>query len=128
MGDPLREFAIVCEKDQAFGLRVETTDTEEPGEFPWQKIENGVASMHIFSGRNETGRFMQYDRHQRIDVNKFAIHFHVIARGRLRAEVRADFAVDGDAPGCDQTITIAPRANTGSGEETVEAHGARLRR
>jgi hypothetical protein len=122
MGEPLRELAIVCEKDQPFGLRVETADAEEPVKFLWQKIENRVASMHIFSGGNETGRFMQYNRQRWIGVNKFAVHFHVIVRSGLRAEVRADLAVDGDAPRRDQSITIASRTNTGSGEETVKAH------
>jgi len=40
---------------------------------------------------------VQHDGERSIGMNKFAIHFHVIARSRLRAEVCADLAVDPDA-------------------------------
>ena len=123
MGQPLGEFAIVCEKDQAFGLRVETTDAEEPGKFLWQKIENGVARMHIFSGRNEPRRFVQHDRQRRINMNKFAVHFYVISRGRLRAEVRANAAVDRDASSSDQLIAMPAGTDSSRGKEAIETHG-----
>ena len=40
---------------------------------------------------------MQHDGERRIDVNKFAVHFYVIAFCGLRAEVGADLAVNRDA-------------------------------
>jgi hypothetical protein len=122
MGQPLREFAIVCEKDQAFGLRVETTDAEEPGKFSWQKIENGVASMHIFSGRNEPRRFVQHDRKRWINMNKFAVDFYVIAHARLCTEVRAKAAVDRDASGRDQLIAMPAGTDSSRGKEAIETH------
>src|SRR5437899_11871027 len=97
MGEPLGQTTVVREKDEAFGLRVEPSHTEEPGKFSGQKIEDGVARVNIFSCRNETRRFVQHDGERWISTNKFAIHFNVIARSRLRAEVCADLAVDGDA-------------------------------
>ena len=55
-------------------------------------------------------------------MNQFAVHFDMIARGRLRAEIGADFAVDSDAAGSNQFITMTPRADASRGEETIESH------
>jgi hypothetical protein len=33
VGEPLRQFAIICEKKQTFSLRVQTPDVEEAGKF-----------------------------------------------------------------------------------------------
>src|SRR6266550_1750169 len=96
MGEPLGEIAIVGEKNEAFGLRVKTANVEEPGKCFGQKIEDGIAGVHILSRRDETRRLMQQDGEQWFGMNKLAIHFHVVARTRLCAEVRADLAVDGD--------------------------------
>jgi hypothetical protein len=65
---------------------------------------------------------VQHDGKSGSGTNKFAINFDVVVRGRLCAEVSADFPVDGNATLRDQLITISPRTNAGSGEEAVEAH------
>src|SRR6266480_4525527 len=96
MGEPLGEVAIVGEKNEAFGLRVKTADVEKPGKFFGQKIEDGIAGVHIFSRRDEARRLVQQDGEQWFGTNKLTIHFHVVARTRLCAEIRADLAVDGD--------------------------------
>ena len=96
MGEPLGEIAIVGEKNEAFGLRVKTADVEEPGKFFGQKIKDGISGVHIFSRRDEARRLVQQDGEQWFGMNKLAIHFHVVARTRLCAEIRADLAVDGD--------------------------------
>jgi hypothetical protein len=99
MGEPLSEIAVVGEEDKAFGLRIETANIEEAGKFFGQKIEDGVASMHIFSCRDEARRLMQHDGKQWTGMNQFAAHLDMIARGWLRAEIGADLAVDRDAAG-----------------------------
>ena len=96
MGEPLGEIAIVGEKNEALGLRVKTAYVEEPGKFCRQKIEDSIAGVHIFSRRDEARRLVQQDGVQWFGMNKLAIHFNVVARTRLCAEVRADLAVDGD--------------------------------
>jgi hypothetical protein len=96
MGEPLGEIAIVGEKNETFGLRVKTADVEEPAKFFGQKIEDGIADVQILSRRDEARRLVQHDGEQWFDMNKLAIHFHVVARTRLCAEIRADLAVDGD--------------------------------
>jgi len=96
MGEPLGEIAIVGEENEALGLRVKTADVEEPGKFFGQKIKDGISGVHIFSRRDEARRLVQQDGEQWFGMNKLAIHFHVVARTRLCAEIRADLAVDGD--------------------------------
>jgi hypothetical protein len=55
-------------------------------------------------------------------MDTFAVHFHMVALGRLDAEVGARLSVDRDAAGFDQLIAMTARANAGCGEETVETH------
>ena len=55
-------------------------------------------------------------------MNKLAIHLDVVMCVGLCAEVRADLAVDGDPPGCDQFVALPARPKACCGEETVEAH------
>ena len=126
MSEPLRQLAVIREQEQTFSLRVETPDVEEPGKFWGQQIKDSVARVGILSSRNESGRFMQHNRKRRLGAKKFAIDFDVVARARLRAEICADLAVDGDTPLRDQLITMSPRTNAGSGEETVEAQEKKL--
>jgi hypothetical protein len=57
---------------------------------------------------------MQHDRKRWSGVNKFAIHFDVVADARLYTEICTNFAIDGDAPGSDQLIAMAARTKTGS--------------
>ncbi len=122
VGKPLREFAIVCEKEQTLSLRVQTPDVEEPGKFLWKQIKHSVARMLIFSGRNKSRGFMQHDGKRWSDANKFAIDFDMITWVGLCAEVCADFAVDGNTTGRDQLIAMSARSDAGGREETIEAH------
>ena len=80
-------------------MRIETANIEEPGKFLGQKIEDGVASVHISSRRDKAGRFMQHDGKRWSGMNEFAVHFDMIARDWLRAEIGADLAVHRDAAG-----------------------------
>jgi hypothetical protein len=126
MRKPLCEIAVVCEKQQTFGLCIQTPDVEQGREFSRQQIKDGVAYVGISPGRNESGGFVQHDGERRRDVNKFAIHLHVVARVGLHAEVNTGFTVDSDPPGRDQFIAVPTRSDTGSGEEAVQAHYASL--
>ena len=56
-------------------------------------------------------------------MQKFAVHFYAVSCGRLRAEVRANFAVNDDAARGNEFVAIAARTNACGGEETIEAHG-----
>ena len=55
-------------------------------------------------------------------MNKFAVHLDVVARVGLCTEVCAGSTVDGNAPRCDQFITMPARSDSGRGEETIKAH------
>ena len=118
----LRELAIVRKQKQTFSLSIETTDVEKAGKFPWKQIEDCIARVWIFPGRNESGGFVQHDGESGSGTNKFGVDFDVVVRARLSAEVCADFTVDSDATLRDQLITMSPRTNAGSGEEAIQAH------
>ena len=119
MSQLLRKVAVVREDEEAFCLRVEAADVEEVGELRRQQIKNGIARMRIAPGRNETGRLVQDNRVRRLEMNEAALDLDVIGGGRLRAEVGADLAVDGDATGRDEFVAMTPGAETGRGEVAV---------
>jgi hypothetical protein len=115
----LCKIAIICEKKQTLGWRVQTADVEQPREFWRQQIKNSVAHVRISPGRNKSGGFVQHNGEQRRNVNKFAIHLHVVARAWLRAEVSAGFAVNSDPARRDQFIAVPARSKPRRGEETI---------
>jgi hypothetical protein len=123
MGELLRQIAVVGEKEQTLGLSVKPADIEEFRKLRGQEIKNHIPRVRIFSSRNEAGGLVQSDGERRFDADKAAIHFDVILRGGLRAEISADLSVDGDAPGGDEFVTGAPGTNPGGGEITVQPHG-----
>jgi hypothetical protein len=55
-------------------------------------------------------------------MDKFAVHFHMVALVGLDAEVGARLSVDRDAASFDQLIATTARADAGCGEEAVETH------
>jgi hypothetical protein len=102
----LRQFAVICQKQQTLSLRVQTSDCEEVGKFFWYEIKDGITRVRILSSRNESGGFIQHDRKCRSGVNKLIINFDVVARPWLCTEVCANFAIDCDATGSDQLIAV----------------------
>ena len=122
MSEPLRQFAIVRQKEQTFSLRVETADVEEPGKFWGQQIKDSVARVGILSSRYESSGLMQHDGKRRLGAKKFAIDFDVVARARLRAEICADLAVDDDTTRCDQLVATATRTDPSGSKEAIETH------
>jgi hypothetical protein len=71
---------------------------------------------------------VQHDGEQWSGMNRFPVHFDMIAPGRVRAEIGADFAVNNDAACGDQFITMTPRPDASSGEEAIEAQAKRVTR
>jgi len=118
----LRELAIVRKQKQTFSLSIETTDVEEAGKFPRKQIEDCIARVRIFPGRNEPGGFVQHDGKSGSGPNKFGVNFDVVVRGWLSAEVCAHLTVDGDTTLRDQLITMSPRTDPSGSEEAIETH------
>src|ERR1051326_845333 len=58
---PLREVAVICEKQQSLSLRVQTPDVEKPRKFLWKQIKHRVARVIIFSGGNKSRQLMQHN-------------------------------------------------------------------
>ena len=125
MSETLRQVAVIRQDEKAFGLRIESADIEKARQMRRQKIEDGVARAGIAARRNETGGLMQNDVEPALAVHHFAVDFDVIAFLWLRAEIRADPAVDRDPAGGNQFIAMPPRTKAGGSEETVQAHGGR---
>ncbi len=119
MSKALGQFAVVCENEQTFSLGIKPADIEEPWKFWRKQIKDGVACVRIASCRNKTSRLVQNYRPRNIDMDKFAIHFHMVALAGLDAEISAWISVDRNASGLDQRIALTPRANAGGGEEAV---------
>jgi hypothetical protein len=119
MRQALCKISVICEKKQTFGLCVQAPNVEQPREFFRQQIENSIANMRISPRRNESGGLVQHDGEWRRDMNKFAIHLHMVARVRLRAEVGAGLTVDHDPASRDQFIAMPARSDTRSGEEAI---------
>src|SRR2546423_15329481 len=84
MTELLRQFAVIRQKQQTLGLRVQTSDREEVGKFSWYEIKDGVTRVGILSSRNESGGFIQNDLQRRGGVNKLIIDFYGAARSWLR--------------------------------------------
>jgi hypothetical protein len=109
VGEPLRQFTVVRQKQQAFSLRIETSDIEESRKFFGQEIKDRVARVEIFSSRNESAGFMQHNRKRWSGANEFTIDFDVVAYRWLRTEVCADLAIDCDAARSNQLIAVPAR-------------------
>jgi hypothetical protein len=58
VAEPLRQFAVVSQKQQTFSLRIEASDVEESRKFSGQEIKDGVERVEIFSSRDESGGLM----------------------------------------------------------------------
>ena len=122
MREPLCQFAVIREQEQAFALRIKATNVKEPRKLRRKKVKDGVARIRVAPGGDKTGRFVQGDRHRRIGVNDMTIDFDVVAFRRLHAEIGAAVSVDCNPASRDQLITIAARTDAGGGEKTIEAH------
>jgi hypothetical protein len=82
--------------------------------------------VRISSGRNKSGGFVQHNGKSGSGTNEFPINFDVVVWCRPCAEVSADTPVDGNATLRNELITMSPRTNAGSREETIEAQEKKL--
>ncbi len=78
--------------------------------------------MRIFSCRNKTGWFVDDNMQRPIGVDELPVDFHVIARGRLHAEIGAQPTINCNTPAGDQLVTMSARTYPGRCEKAIEAH------
>ena len=123
MREALGKIAVVCQNQEAFALRIESTDIEQAREFRRQQIKNRVAGARIFSCRNKTSRLVQNNVQRPFRAHELAVHFDVVALARLRAEIRARLSVNRDASGRDQFVAMPARADSGGGKKSVQTQG-----
>ena len=124
MCELLREIAVAREEKQSFGLGIEPADTKKAAEFCRQQIVNRIGRVRIAPGGNEPGGVVQYDGQRFGPPNELVIDFDVIAVFDLSAEVGAWLAVDCNPAAGDQLVAMPTRAESGGGEEAIEAQEA----
>ena len=78
--------------------------------------------MRVASCRNETGWFVHDNMQRPIGVDELPVDFHVIARGRLGAEIGAQPTINCNTPAGDQLVTMPARPDTRGSEKTVQTH------
>jgi hypothetical protein len=120
--EALRQVAVIGQNKKPLGLGVEPADVEKAGQMGRQKIEDGVPRIWVGARRNKTSGLVQDDVEPALPVHEFPVDLDVIPLSRLRAEVRADAAIDRDPARGNQFIAMPPRAQTGCSEKAVEAH------
>jgi hypothetical protein len=126
--EPLREVTIVCENEETFTLCIQPADIEETRKLRGKKIENRVARVGIASRRDKPGWLVHNNVQWPFGVDEFPIHFYMIARSRLCAEVRANVTIDRDASSGDQLIAMPSRANSSRGKDAIKTHGANVKK
>ena len=67
----LSEVAVVSQKEESFGLGVESTNIEKARELWGQKIEDGVAHVGVGSSGNKAGRFVEDQVNVALSLNQF---------------------------------------------------------
>src|SRR5205823_5578783 len=107
MRELLRELAIIRENEQSFALRVEPADIKEPRKLWRQQIKNRVPRVRVPSCRDKTSGLVQNDVQRSRGPHEFAIDFHVVARGRLRAKIGAQPTINCNTPARTQLVTLS---------------------
>jgi hypothetical protein len=123
MHQALGKITVVCQNQEAFALRIESTDIEQAREFRRQQFKNRVAGERIFSRRNKASRLVQNNVQRPFRAQELAVHFDVVALARLRAEICARLSVNRDASGLDQFVAMPARADSGGGKKSVQTQG-----
>ena len=103
---------MVSEKDQPLGIFVQTANWEHA--FTVVNKINDVIALTVFSGADNTDRFVQRDKNQIFRftrLNQPTIYFYDVARHHLIANGGA-FAIQEDIPLFDKAIRLATRADS----------------
>lgn len=124
MGHFLRVIAIVCQKQQAFGIPVETANGEHTVRDFIEKIFDGRAIQWVLKSRQNTFGLIQHQ----VDVwsfglQDFALNDDVVFVGvDFGSEFVDFFAVDGDLAVFDQTIRGPTAGDSAVSDEFIESN------
>ena len=88
-------------------------------EFGRYQIEDSVARVRVPARRYKSRRLVEDNRYRGLDVHEFPLHFHVVSRPGLSAEIGADLPVNRHLPGLDQVVALTPRTQTSRSQKTV---------
>ena len=124
--DLVDDVAVVGQQDQPFGVLVEPADRKDAlaGSSRSRAMLPATCAL---GGAGDADRLVERD----VDVllraaDRLAVDADDVACRDLRAE-RRDDAVDGDAPGFDARVRLAPRAQAGLADVLVQSQTLRRR-
>lgn len=124
VGQFVGQFAVVGDQQQAFAVFIETTDSEKTLRFILEQIDDAWTVIRVVvCAENALGLIEQVVR-ATLEFQDFAIVFdRLSARINFHADISDLNAIHRDAAFEDDLFTFASRAQTGSGEVTLETHG-----
>jgi hypothetical protein len=122
MRQPQRQFPIISEYEQPFGLSVETTYRLQVTQLGRQQIHDSFAISFIAHGGYESRRFVEQDITQLFKRKPLPVSLQLVTRRiDFAAEVAANLAVDTHFAASNQFVGFAPRAQTGFGDCLVQS-------
>jgi hypothetical protein len=122
VGEPVREFAVVGEEHQAFGVVVEPADVEEPFGAVAEVIGDRGAAAVVRHGGQHLPRLVERQVHDVLaDRNSLAVDADDLGlRVDAGAEPADDLPVDLDPPLADELLAVPPAADACGGKNLLQ--------
>ena len=98
VGQPLGEFTIVGEDEEAFGIEVEAPHMLEVMVFVREEIVDGLAAAFVIARANDPTGLVEGDDEGKSGAKKFFTQSHLISADDSMGRVCADRAVDAHGP------------------------------
>ena len=128
VSQPVGQFAVVRDQQQAFRFFVEPADREQPLFELREQVENSRAASRIEVGANDAARLVQHEIHFAMLLEPFAIEFDLLrVRIGAKGQIGNDFAIDGDSAGGNELFALATRVDTSRGENFRQPLRSELR-
>ena len=122
MRQAVGQFAVVGDEDQAFAVHVQSSDGEQPCVAVRDQIDDPRPACLVAIGRDHASGLVHSIVNAAAQRKRFAIDADIL-RVHLNAgaEFGHDLAIDLDAARGDQLFTLAAAAETGGGEDFLQA-------
>jgi uncharacterized protein with GYD domain len=120
VGQHVRELAVVGEQERTGRVRIEPADRDDAAWVSYE-VDYGWPPMRVTGGRDHTGRLVQEDVGERLELDPATVDLDPVTRGDEGVQLPR-LPVDGDAARLDQDVGAAPRGHPSAGEVGVQAH------
>ncbi|HVT30103.1 MAG TPA: hypothetical protein VHE81_18970 [Lacipirellulaceae bacterium] len=125
MGETVGKFAVVGDKDQAFGREVEPADTEDARRVGGHQVDDPWAACGIAGGRYHTDRLVDGEIRQLWPRQSFAIDADFLPlRIDTSAQLGHDLSIDFHTALEHQFFALAATGNSGLGEDFLQTLAA----